>query len=72
MDKERYPKSKVYRLAIDHHICRVIVEDCWDIFSGKCICGVTDEKTCFTDGSVGRGKSRALEVDNLAYIYHSR
>jgi hypothetical protein len=27
---------------------------CGDVFSGEGICGVTDEKACFTDGSENR------------------
>lgn len=52
-----YPEAQIYGLAVDHHVGGVVVEDCWNIFSRKCICGVTDEKTGFTDSS-GDDKDR--------------
>jgi hypothetical protein len=30
----------------------VVVEDCWDIFRGELVGGITDEKTCLSDGTV--------------------
>lgn len=61
-----YPESQIYWLSIDHHICGVVVEDCWNIFTRKCICGVTDEKTSFTDssGSDKEGKERRKKLSH--------
>lgn len=62
-----YPKSQIYWLSIYHNICRIIVKDCWNIFSGKCICGVTDEQTSFTDGSeMFQGKEFSDELSFYA------
>jgi hypothetical protein len=30
----------------------VVVEDCWDIFRGELVGGITDEKTCLSDRTV--------------------
>jgi hypothetical protein len=58
---ESHPESQVYWLAIDHHVCRVVVEDCRNILAGESICGVTDEETCLTHSS-GRGRRKRKEI----------
>jgi len=36
------PETKIDRFAIYHHICRIIIKHCRDVFTGECICCVTD------------------------------
>lgn len=51
VDKSHYPESQVYWLSIDHHISRIVVKYCRNIFSRKCICCIRDEQASFTNSS---------------------
>lgn len=46
------PKAQIDWLAVDHYICRVIVEHGGYVLARKSVRRVTDQQTCFTDGAV--------------------
>lgn len=69
--RKSYPKSQIYWFSIDHHICGVIIENSRDILSGKCICGITDEKTSFTDSSARGKEEERLPLENCNIYQHN-
>jgi len=52
------PKSKIHWLAVDHHICRVVIEHGRDVFSGEGICGVRNQ-------TIGEKKVRPKQAFKL-------
>merc|ERR1719204_1763961 len=46
------PQTKVDRFSVDHNVCRVVVENGWNVLSWESICGVRNQQTSFSDGTV--------------------
>ena len=57
------PKSQVDGLAINHHICAVVIEHGGNVLAGKRVGRVRDEKARLTDGTISNND--ALDVLHL-------
>ena len=46
------PQTQADRLPINHHTCRVVIEDGGNVFAGEGVGRVRDEETCLSDSTV--------------------
>eukprot|EP00732_Lithocolla_globosa_P007027 Lithocolla_globosa_v1_NODE_8565_length_806_cov_62.936085.p2 type:complete len:128 gc:universal NODE_8565_length_806_cov_62.936085:344-727(+) len=58
------PKPKVNGFSVHHHVGRVVIKNCWDVFTRKSISGVGNKLTCFTDGTIADDDT----LDRLHYF----
>lgn len=46
------PKPQIYRLAVNHHVGRIVIKHSGDVFSWEGIGGIADKETGFSHSSI--------------------